>query len=123
RGEPGHLCSGCVARLCQHVRLAMPQTLREAPLRLKGPSLCSHRDLTSPQTTLKSEPQTATVRGRSRDMPAPALGALRRPRRPTDRCYWCDEPGHVARDCWRPGPRRHGAWLLLGPQPTEGMAR
>uniref|UniRef100_A0A669BGT1 CCHC-type domain-containing protein n=1 Tax=Oreochromis niloticus TaxID=8128 RepID=A0A669BGT1_ORENI len=22
----------------------------------------------------------------------------RRPRRPTDRCYRCDEPGHVARD-------------------------
>uniref|UniRef100_A0AAZ1XAG4 CCHC-type domain-containing protein n=1 Tax=Oreochromis aureus TaxID=47969 RepID=A0AAZ1XAG4_OREAU len=29
----------------------------------------------------------------------------RRPRRPTDRCYRCDEPGHVARDCPAPAPK------------------
>uniref|UniRef100_A0AAZ1XRN0 CCHC-type domain-containing protein n=1 Tax=Oreochromis aureus TaxID=47969 RepID=A0AAZ1XRN0_OREAU len=29
----------------------------------------------------------------------------RRPRRPTDRCYRCNEPGHVAHDCPAPAPK------------------
>ena len=106
-------------RLRQHVRLAMPQFLSEALREAeRAEAVLSTRSTQQKVSALQPHVRMANYDEEEEDAeevcqvhPSPRQSqrwpppSRRRPPRQTDRCYRCDEPGHVARNCPAPAPK------------------
>lgn len=106
-------------RLRQHVRLAMPKTLREATCEAeraeavlstqstprRGSSLQPQVRMANYDEVTEEAEEVYQVQPSTRQSQRWPLSPRRRPPHQTDRCYRCDEPGHIARNCPAPAPK------------------
>lgn len=104
--------------LRQHVRLAMPQTLSEALCEAERVEVVISMPRSGQQRPSILQPHVRMTDYEAAEVeevcqvrpPSPQPQrwrtlARRRPPQPTDRCYCCDEPGHIARNYPAPAPK------------------